>query len=121
MTVPGGLVSGGFAGSALASLSLSAVSAGTEPVMSSLDITGSVPAETADKDKLAKADPAKPPDTKPPGTVILTEPGQPSGAERAILERLQERRQELDTRARELDIRESLIKAAEKRMEGQLT
>src|SRR5580692_9208689 len=34
MTVPGGLVSGGFAGSALACLSLSAVSAGTEPVMS---------------------------------------------------------------------------------------
>ena len=100
----------------------------TAPVVASLpadktnlDITGSVPAETADKDKQAKADPAKPPDTKPPGTVIQTEPGQPSGAERAILERLQERRQELDTRARELDIRESLIKAAEKRMEGQLT
>jgi flagellar motility protein MotE (MotC chaperone) len=99
----------------------------TAPVVASLpadktnlDITGSVPAETADKDKQAKADPAKPPDTKPPGTVIVTEPGQPSGAERAILERLQERRQELDTRARELDIRESLIKAAEKRMEGQL-
>ena len=34
MTVPGGLVSGGFAGPALACLSLSAVSAGTEPVMS---------------------------------------------------------------------------------------
>jgi flagellar motility protein MotE (MotC chaperone) len=92
---------------------------------SNLDITGSVPGETADKDKQAKADqtkpdPAKPPDTKTPGTIIPTEPGQPSGAERAILERLQERRQELDTRARELDIRESLIKAAEKRMEGQL-
>jgi flagellar motility protein MotE (MotC chaperone) len=90
-----------------------------------LDITGSVPAETADKNKpakaeQAKADPPKPPETRPPGTVIPTEPGQPSGAERAILERLQERRQELDTRARELDIRESLIKAAEKRMEGQL-
>jgi flagellar motility protein MotE (MotC chaperone) len=85
-----------------------------------LDITGSVPAETADKDKQAKADPPKPPEARPPGTIIPTEPGQPSGAERAILERLQERRQELDTRARELDIRESLIKAAEKRMEGQL-
>jgi flagellar motility protein MotE (MotC chaperone) len=108
--------------------------ASTRPVVASLpadrtnnlDITGSVPAETADKDKQAKteqakAEPAKPPETKPPGTVIPTEPGQPTGAERAILERLQERRQELDTRARELDIRESLIKAAEKRMEGQLT
>jgi flagellar motility protein MotE (MotC chaperone) len=103
--------------------------ASTGPVVASLpadrtnnlDITGSVPAETADKDKQAKAEPTKPPETKPPGTVIPTEPGQPTGAERAILERLQERRQELDTRARELDIRESLIKAAEKRMEGQLT
>lgn len=44
----------------------------------------------------------------------------PSGAERAILERLQQRRQDLDTRARELDIREGLIAAAEKRVEARL-
>ena len=44
----------------------------------------------------------------------------PSGAERAILERLQVRRQELDTRARELDLRESLIQNAEKRMDARL-
>ncbi len=68
----------------------------------------------------AKAPNAKAPETKPAGTAIPLD-GQPSGAERAILERLQERRQELDARARELDIRESLIQAAEKRMEGQLT
>jgi flagellar motility protein MotE (MotC chaperone) len=98
----------------------------------SLDITGSVtePAKKSEapaKADAAKADAAKPdaakpaPDAKPPGTVIpLDNPGQPSGAERAILERLAQRRQELDTRARELDIRESLIKAAEKRIEGQL-
>jgi len=36
-----------------------------------------------------------------------------------LLERLQERRQELDARARELDLRESLIKAAEKKLEIQ--
>ncbi len=55
------------------------------------------------------------------GTVIPTDGAAlPSGAERAILERLQERRQELDTRARELDIRESLIKAAEKRIDARL-
>jgi flagellar motility protein MotE (MotC chaperone) len=90
------------------------------------DITGSVPDAPADGAKPSDAKPpdAKPPDakapeTKPAGTVIAMD-GQPSGAERAILERLQERRQELDTRARELDIRESLIQAAEKRMEGQL-
>jgi flagellar motility protein MotE (MotC chaperone) len=44
----------------------------------------------------------------------------PSGAERAILERLQQRREELDARARELDIRESLIKAAEQRIDAHL-
>src|SRR5882672_357696 len=45
----------------------------TAPVVASrpadrmnLDITGSVPAETADKDKQAKAVPAKPPETRPP-------------------------------------------------------
>ncbi len=88
-----------------------------------LDITGSVPAETADKDKQAKPTRSPTQNRRRPSrrrTVIPTEPGQPSGAERAILERLQERRQELDTRARELDIRESLIKAAEKRMDAQL-
>lgn len=37
--------------------------------------------------------------------------------ERALLERLQERRQELDTRARELEIRENLLKAAEQQLE----
>jgi flagellar motility protein MotE (MotC chaperone) len=117
------------------------VAAATPADQSNLDITGSVPADaaakaadktnngaadksdkgTADKSTMqAKADPGKPPlDAKAPGTVIPLD-GQPSGAERAILERLQERRQELDTRGRELDIRESLIKAAEKRMEGQL-
>ena len=48
-------------------------------------------------------------------------PGGPiSDAERAILERLQSRRQELDTRAREIDIRESLLKEAEKRIESKV-
>jgi flagellar motility protein MotE (MotC chaperone) len=100
-----------------------------------LDITGSVPepakgapqakSETKSETKPdakpeAKADPAKP-KQQPPGTVIpLDGAGQISGAERAILERLQERRQELDARARELDIRESLIKAAETRIDGKL-
>jgi flagellar motility protein MotE (MotC chaperone) len=84
------------------------------------DITGSV-SETPDKAAKgdSKAPAAKAPETKPVGTAIPLDG--PSGAERAILERLQERRQELDTRARELDIRESLIQAAETRMAGQLT
>ena len=97
-----------------------------------LDITGSVPEPAKKSEAPAKADAAKPDptkpdaakkpgDNKPSGTVIpLDASAQPSGAERAILERLTQRRQELDARARELDIRESLIKAAEKRIEGQL-
>jgi flagellar motility protein MotE (MotC chaperone) len=57
----------------------------------------------------------------PSGTVIATDGASlPSGAERAILERLQVRRQELDTRGRELDLRESLIQNAEKRMDARL-
>ena len=43
-----------------------------------------------------------------------------SPSERAILERLQARRQELEQRAREIEIRESLLKSAEKRIEGRV-
>ena len=51
--------------------------------------------------------------------MIYPEPTAPvSASERAILERLQSRRQELEARAREIDIRESLLKAAEKRIES---
>jgi flagellar motility protein MotE (MotC chaperone) len=89
--------------------------------------------------KLAQAKPpeAKAPETKPPeakpgdkaadsnpdfngggGTAVeLNRSGPSSPAERAILERLGERRQELDARARELDIRENLLKSAEKRLD----
>ena len=83
------------------------------------DITGSVhekPAEEADK-------PAVPPPeaAKPVGVVIYPEQGQSvSPSERAILERLQARRLELEARAREIDIRESLLKAAEKRIESRV-
>jgi len=91
------------------------------------DITGSVPeaapgaVKPADAKTVNARSDAKPPETKPAGTFIsINGQAPPSGAERAILERLQERRQELDARARELDIRESLMQAAEKRMAGQL-
>ena len=43
-----------------------------------------------------------------------------SKAERAILERLLERRQELEARAREIELRENLLKAAEKNLEAKL-
>src|SRR5277367_3636993 len=83
------------------------------------EITGSVP----DKPKEAEPKPAvAPPQTKPDGVVLHPEENQQpvSASERAILERLQARRQELEARAREIDIRESLLKAAEKRAEGRV-
>jgi flagellar motility protein MotE (MotC chaperone) len=83
------------------------------------DITGSVqekPAEEAKPETRPAA--AAPEIAKPDGVVVVPEQGQPvSPSERAILERLQSRRQELEARAREIDIRESLLKAAEKRVE----
>jgi len=62
------------------------------------------------------------PETKPEGTVVKIEEGQPqvSASERAILERLQARRQEIEARQREIDIRESLLKSAEKRIENKV-
>ncbi len=70
----------------------------------------------------AKPGEAKPADAKAAGgTVIpLTPNGPSSPAERAILERLGERRQELDARARELEIRENLLKSAERRIDGRV-
>ena len=99
------------------------------------DVTGSVaaskpkePAKDAPKDSAKEAakdaKPAKPADPPkgPDGTLVplgadnkLLPPG-----ERAILERLQDRRQQLDARVREMEMRESLIQAAEKRLEARL-
>jgi len=82
--------------------------------------------QPADKQGSGKEGSAKEPKDPPPspnGTVIPINAApnpSPSAAERAILERLQERRQELEKRARELDIREGLIADAEKRVESKL-
>jgi flagellar motility protein MotE (MotC chaperone) len=82
------------------------------------DITGTAAAK--------KEEPPKPvaPVTEPakPDGVVMFPDQSPrvSDSERAILERLQSRRQELDQRAREIEIRESLLKAAEKRIESKV-
>jgi len=82
-----------------------------------VDITGSVKKEEAPK-PAAPATEAP----KPEGVVVFPEqnPQAVSPSERAILERLQARRQELEQRAREIEIRESLLKSAEKRIEGRV-
>lgn len=80
----------------------------------------------------APAAPAAPPlktSDKPPesskldvgGNIYPLEQGKiNSPGERAVLERLQDRRQELDSRSRDIEMRENLLKAAEKRLEAKV-
>jgi flagellar motility protein MotE (MotC chaperone) len=88
------------------------------------DVTGSVPdSKPAEKPPAAKkpgADAAAPA-RDPGGTQVMIDSSRPSSpAERAILERLQERRQEIEARGRELEIRDGLMKAAEMRLEARV-
>ncbi len=85
------------------------------------DITGSTHGAPKAAPKEEAPKPAVP-ESKPDGLVLHPEENQQpiSPSERAILERLQSRRQELEARAREIDIRESLLKAAEKRIESRV-
>ena len=81
------------------------------------DITGSAAAKKEEAPKPAA------PATEPASGGVVVFPDQTprmSESERALLERLQSRRQELEQRAREIEIRESLLKAAEKRIEGKV-
>jgi len=87
------------------------------------DVTGSV-----DEGGKPPGEPLKTTD-KPPeatkleaaGMSIPIEPGHINSAgERAILESLQGRREQLDARNRDLDMRENLLKVAEKRVEAKV-
>jgi flagellar motility protein MotE (MotC chaperone) len=81
------------------------------------DITGSTHGAPKEAPK-----PAAPESKVEGGTPVKMDESQPqvSASERAILERLQARRQEIESRQREIDIRESLLKSAEKRIEGKV-
>lgn len=97
------------------------------------DITGSVekPADPsaeepkhAEGDKVAEDVPAKP-ETTPAIKPVQTADPLPadtssSTAERALLERLQQRREQLDQQSRDLDTRENLLRAAEKRIQDRI-
>jgi flagellar motility protein MotE (MotC chaperone) len=80
------------------------------------DITGSTHGAPKEAPKPAA------PETKMEGTPVKMDEAQQqvSASERAILERLQARRQEIESRQREIDIRESLLKSAEKRIENKV-
>jgi len=93
----------------------------------SRDITGSVGEKKEEKapSKIAglpvSETPPAPTKVEVGGAVVQDAPGRPASAgERAVLERLQERRQEIDSRSRDLDMRENLLKAAEQRMDAKL-
>jgi flagellar motility protein MotE (MotC chaperone) len=61
----------------------------------------------------------KPPPEPPAGKPVNLDQA-PVSAERGILEKLGQRRQELEERQRELDTREQLLKAADKKLEDRL-
>jgi flagellar motility protein MotE (MotC chaperone) len=86
------------------------------------DVTGAVDGPPGKQEPKAKGKPAPvDPPPSPQGTPIPVDGGRVlSPAERAVLERLAERRDELDARAKELEMRESVVLAAEKRLEARL-
>ncbi|WP_426441824.1 MotE family protein [Bradyrhizobium genosp. P] len=105
------------------------VASDNKPRIDPGDITGSVEGKEEKKEGKKDEPPKEPPKPaapaaeapKPDGVVVnMDQPASVSASERAILERLQARRQELEQRAREVDIRESLLKAAEKRIEAKV-
>ncbi|MGH6725129.1 MAG: MotE family protein [Pseudolabrys sp.] len=87
------------------------------------DITGSVGGESQPSGTPLKTS-NKPPDSPKLEVGNVTMPMQAgkivSAGERAVLERLQDRRKELDTRSRELEMRESLLKVTEKRLDAKV-
>jgi flagellar motility protein MotE (MotC chaperone) len=124
----------GPATGAAATAAVNAANAAARAAASTTDITNSSGhgggEKKAEPAAGATAEPALKTSEKPPEPTKLQVGGdeQPmaqqgkinSPGERAILGRLQDRRQELDERGKELEMRESLIKAAEMRLEAKV-
>jgi len=86
------------------------------------DFTGSVsakkdPKKDEGKKEEAKKEEAKPPEQRAPDPLPAAPP---SASERAVLERLQERRGAIDERAKEMEMREALLQAAERKLDGRI-
>lgn len=84
--------------------------------------------QPADPEPAKTAEPRTPPDgpDAPVKTAVPVKPGAapaavPQGAELEVLQSLAERRKALARRARELQLRENLLKAAEQRIEKRIT
>lgn len=86
------------------------------------DITGSVDEKSKSGAPKTSAKPPGQPKVRVDNVTVPIEAGKiASSGEQAILGRLQERRKELDTRTKELDMRDSLLKATEKRLDGKIS
>jgi flagellar motility protein MotE (MotC chaperone) len=85
-----------------------------------LEFTSAAPKKEEPKKEEPKLPPAPPRAAETPNGINVGLPGDTSPAQRALLERLQERRKELDTKQRDLELRENLIKEAEARLEQRM-
>lgn len=84
------------------------------------DITGATPAKKDEKkDKKDEGEQALPP-VPAAAPKPAVPPPLPSAAERVILEKLGERRQQLDERLKEIELREQLLQSAEKMLQERL-
>lgn len=100
-------------------------------------VTGSVAAKKEETPETPTTEDAAPSDgganganlpglDQPSGSGLTTDiqgknPEDLSSSEKALLDRLQSRREELEARERELDLRENLLRAAEKKLEDQIS
>lgn len=94
-------------------------------------ITGSVPSQQDVAAATGAAEGEREPEAKPDAPTLEPKPEMPadlqdknpedlSSAEKALLDRLQSRREELEAREQELDLRENLLRAAEKKLDEQI-
>lgn len=87
-----------------------------------LEFTSAMPAKKEEPPK--KEEPVGPPlpprAPETPAGINVGVPGEVSPAQKALLERLQQRRMELDQRQRDLELRENLIREAEQRLEARM-
>lgn len=86
------------------------------------ETTGTVEKKDDDKAKQGQAGAAQPPVKHPfdKADIVNGKERPQSGAEKALSERLGERRDQIDARLRELDMREKLLETVEKKLEGRV-
>jgi len=116
-----GILSNARSGNEVMTIAASPAPVAQDVPDSDLEFTSSTPVKKEEEKKPEPELPAVPPRApETPVGVNVGVPGDASPAQKALLERLQQRRQELDKKARDLELRENLIKEAEQRLEQRL-